>query len=97
MRTGDSGTGGECPWSQTVVPFTVIVAFGPEAGTAMVPLVPSGAVTSISNSPPLALPHLTVSGPCGVGTCPSAQLSDPGCGWTIQVAYPAPTGRAPST
>src|SRR4051794_7795894 len=60
-------------------------------GTAMSPVVPAGAVT-VSVNPVLAgaVTQLTVSGPCGVGTCPRAHVTGPGCGCIVQVLNPGP-------
>src|SRR5450756_260820 len=64
----------------------------------MVPVVPGGAVTCMLNwSAPPSPAQSTAMLPCGVGTLPSAQLRSPGCGCTVQVAYPPVAGWTPRT
>jgi hypothetical protein len=86
------------PLLQTTFPPTSTVGLlALPTGTAIVPVVPDGAVTAMLNSPsPFCPAHDTWTAPCGVGAWPSAQLRSPGCGCTSQDAYPAVTGWMPS-
>src|SRR5690349_16920158 len=67
-----------------------------EAGTAIVPSVPAGVVARMRNN--RCEDHqLTEMSPYLVGTVPCAQARFPGCGLTLQVAYPGSTGVTPRT
>jgi len=76
------------PLLHTVAPLSATIGFvAPKVGTAMVPVVPDGAVTCMLNWPaPLSPDQSTPMLPCGVGTLPSAQARSPGWGCTVQVA-----------
>ena len=85
------------PLLQTTFPPTSTIGLlAPPTGTAMVPVVPEGAVTSSELAVAGFPAQATCTAPCGVGAWPSAQARSPGCGCTSQVAYPAVTGWMPS-
>jgi len=63
--------------------LTVTVAPTVGTGTEMFPAVPLGALTCRENAPDVGdWAQRTAIVPNGVGTLPSAHVSEPGCGWT---------------
>ena len=89
----------KAPCFHTALPLRVTTGLlAPYVGTAIVPLVPLGAVTVMLKRAALLFEsQRTPIAPCGVGTRPWDQLRSPGLGCTVQVAYPAVAGRTPRT